>query len=237
MGKRGRDPGRGRGSGKGRGAAGAGPLGLGAALKPGPSSIRGFVDWPMDTIATVLEEDPHFGSALSRLLGTGAHLHSDYSGKLGPEVALRTIPKAFALRGTDVQHLVSQHRACDSDLTCQGLALQASACQTHGPKHVFGSLESRLPTAHGTAIQELLPPPKAPLAVRGAAYQRVELHLEENRQQCYCQNMMAPCMVHDNAEGAESTRSAGPTTWCGARRAPCAPHGRMRGSSLACKMP
>eukprot|EP00974_Lingulodinium_polyedra_P012993 1261184-Lingulodinium_polyedra.AAC.1 len=67
---------------------------LSATWPCGPSSILGFACWPEDNCRALMEPARFPGAAfrqqrIQAFFGAGIIVHSDFSGKMGPEAAIR----------------------------------------------------------------------------------------------------------------------------------------------------
>ena len=221
---RGSRGGRGRGRGSSSGSApSASSYEARPTLPAGPSSLEDLINWPIALVKTV---DKHFDNMkghLGSLFDGRLYLHTDYSGKMGPEVGLammiRALKKEFDL---DLSDKLKKHRTCDSSRMCQDLALQA-ARRGHGPDHVFGALQSRLPEERRLELEAMRPEKEASVEAAAVRYGQMQTFLEDHAGEIFT-GALDRCLVHDDycpvwhecAEGEISVSVAGAmcTPWC-----------------------
>ena len=112
--------------------------------RPGPRDLRQLAQWPVHACEALREADSTAFTRAQWFLGHKLVLHSDYSGRMGPETALRMTAMAAASGLTDI-HV---HRG--NDILPLSLSVMLSE---NGPRHGFAGLLSTLPLEHQRAIK------------------------------------------------------------------------------------
>ena len=176
-----------------------------AHLPPGPCSVEELGKWPEQIWADIFGPS-HMHHELRRrrlehVLQRGEVMHTDFSGRGGPEFCRRIIEQ-LRMDSSDLQlggrrSLQGQlvfWRAADIDPLCRSLLL---ACEGNSPVHVFQDLCLRLPQAHRQKVVELQPGPEAGLQEARCAYKKISKYLEEHgADACGRHIRSASCVIH-----------------------------------------
>ena len=124
----------------------------------GPTSLRDLLQWPQRHCSS-LWDGPQGELRRARAescLQHGVVLHTDYSGQMCAETALRMQLRSMGKHGAvriDERSLTS-YRACDNSKLCQSIMASAS----HPPLHLFASMLDQIPRRHADALASMRPP-------------------------------------------------------------------------------
>ena len=123
-----------------------------AGLPVGPDDANGLSSWPKDFAKRFLNVVGDAGrSRIGSLLEVGLIVHSDCSGKLGPEACLSLLDVALAQERLKLPPgWIVCWRACDSSPLCQQMATRSC----HKPKHVFSDMLHKLPAEHVAKLEK-----------------------------------------------------------------------------------
>lgn len=126
------------------------------AWPSGPADAAAVLDWPSD-IVSMLKESKNGGAMLDRLIALwhpGVVVHSDCSGRMTPEIALRMVGVALGTRLP--QTWLASYRATDIDQLCQQIAMRSEP----GPMHLWSNILDRVPSALRATIVSMRPAPE-----------------------------------------------------------------------------
>ena len=207
---------------------GAGTLGYllrTADLRDGPQDIEELADWPELLWKCVRQrrDSQVLHERVKSMMAAGIVLHSECSGKLSLETALKMLflDRNIEIAGsTDVNTGIFTWKACDTSSLCQRVALASP----HKPIHVFKGMLEVMPQHHQDKIIGLRPPASAPLEQKKEAYAAMGAHLREHQVELcgrHSTAMVGSCLRHPHShcqlyfqdpDPAESPPSARPLT-------------------------
>jgi hypothetical protein len=179
-------------------------------LPDGPSSIEAFSAWPDmlldDLLGRKCGEAPALSMAraarLESFVGMGVILHTDFSGKQCPEVALRMMCTAMVARGLRIPqregkpwYWLVPWRCCDIDRVCRRIIL-GSQPRT---EHLMPDLRSRLPLGLQAEIEDLFPAMDAPNDDKIEAHMQIRDLLEERKFKTFKRGMLVKCLAHSTS--------------------------------------
>jgi hypothetical protein len=152
-----------------------------------------MANWPVVQSQAVFDRSPRCKERIANLLRHGLVVHTDFSGKLGPEVTLRMLEMAWRELGVKLPFPTFDfHRGCDLLKTSQHLMMR----NRDGPHHVFHDLLGRLPDEGRRAVNEMRPLPDSSLQTRSSAFASMEAYLFRNRHEFFGVDKFAHCLMH-----------------------------------------
>jgi hypothetical protein len=162
----------------------------------GFGTVAEYAEWPHWLVqqATQGPEGRARKARIEALLAAGIAMHTDCTGRMSIETAFRMMGVSLEHAGVKmVPGWFAAWRGCDVDPLCREMMLKAG---DHGPMHVFGSLECRLPAKHLQRWQCMLPDQEASAEERIAAHAKMQAFLKANRHDIFGRDKTAPCLRH-----------------------------------------
>jgi hypothetical protein len=148
----------------------------------GPKSLQSLASWPKDMVRTLAadgEAGALRGQRLMSLFRNGVVMHSDCTGRMTAEGAMRMLAVAMAQNGLKIRKdWLVVWRGCDLSVLSQKLMMESEA---HGPLHVFPSLQGRLPAEAEEHLNKQRPAKEASQVIKAQANHELLEYLLENR--------------------------------------------------------
>ena len=221
---------------------------------PGPSCLREAFKWPMDMVASIIEDDDKKKRLTESVLHCTWSMTSNYSGLCTEECAFQAVQSALRANAEQLG-LRDEHdekaevlamefsSACDADGVCQGLALAVPAARQ--PQHFFQKLDDCLADEvqqHLNAMEESLPSLKnlgklkevraEKLEQRADIYEAMGQYLLQKcsepgdivRPECFCVKHLRKCKLIASRTEAEAAKSSTGVTGADAASTPARSH-------------
>lgn len=144
--------------------------------------------WPDRLVERFHQGAPDKRQVFEKFVSDGLVVHTDFSGRLGPEVAVRMLQQSWAEAGVSMP--LYFWSGCDILQVSHTIMLQ----DTVG--HVFNGLLSKMPAAHQDEIKARRPAEGSDLATRRVAYEGMKSYLSENILQCFPLGATGFCLKH-----------------------------------------
>ena len=166
---------------------------------PGPQALAEFLEWPTLLVRRMLDQDPAAAAAWATFAKSGFDIHSDFSGMMGPECALKLMQMAWQEAGVAVpEDMLSFHRATDINAVSQEIMMASDA------QHVFNSVTERVAI---DGLKEYRPASDASSAQKERDYSSMCDWLERNRSSCFPAAGTQRCLRHNK----QCPTTAGPS--------------------------
>lgn len=168
-------------------------------LRPGFTTLQEFYEWPDSVCDSLVGADSGDQAAVVRAarlrasIGSGIVCHTDYSGQLAPETALRMMGLCLQERLSlpSPAHCLASWATCDTAPMCTRLARDSK----FPPEHIFSNVLDRLPPKLRAEVDALTPPRHAAIDERLCAHASIDRLLEGSRD-AFSPSSTSRCILH-----------------------------------------